>query len=87
MKIASRIHKVFSLEQILRINYVSEDKPDNDFDLFAHFGLPNPHKRWGRVDGSKAEIVELRGTELAISLRVNPSIHLFPRSQHLINDL
>jgi hypothetical protein len=58
-----------------------------DFDLYADFGLPNPQK-WGWwFDGCKAEVVKLRGTELAISPRVNPPVHLLPGRHHLIYNL
>ncbi|ONM26854.1 hypothetical protein ZEAMMB73_Zm00001d007435 [Zea mays] len=43
--IISRIQEAFSLEQVLRVDSISENKPNKNFDLFANFGLPNPHER------------------------------------------
>jgi hypothetical protein len=55
--IISRIQEAFSLEQVLRVDSISEDKPNKNFDLFANFGLPNPHeRRWG-IDGSVSHAV------------------------------
>jgi hypothetical protein len=80
-------HTVQITSRIQKVHSVSEDKPDKDFDLFADFGLPNPQK-WGWwFDGCKAEVVKLRGTELAISPRVNPPVHLLPGRHHLIYNL
>lgn len=42
MKVVSHIQKAISLEQILRINFISENKLEKYFDLFTDFGLPNP---------------------------------------------